>query len=226
MSFEDALALRDSRHPDLEDERYFFRDQGTVSTVLKLKEKGARQIGPEIIGEQVSLFFESQTREELEVEQDPEVLDKVKERENIIRQRDEMAREMSKRSRRMSRTERVAQNSKLPKVPEMPKLRPNGAEAELMFVSRSLRFPINRGPHQDNVIKAMTDKYGTPSIHIKNLSSRGGNHLLEWSFDASNARIQNSKGRSVRSRLPRRLAKYRVGPVICYRKDALSASVR
>ena len=85
-------------------------------------------------------------------------------------------------------------------VPEMPKLRPNGAEAELMFVSRSLRFPINRGPHQDNVIKAMTDKYGTPSIHIKNLSSREETTYLNG-LSMFPMPYSKQQGRSVRSRL-------------------------
>jgi hypothetical protein len=76
----------------------------------------------------------------------------------------------------------------------MPKLRPEGAKAELLIISRRLLFTKNHEPHQDNVLEAMNKKYGVPSIHLEDLSSAGGKHQLEWVFDGSNERIKGGEG--------------------------------
>jgi len=193
MSFEDALAHIEAKHPDLGSEGAIATDLGTTSIVKKFTEKGAKKLGSDVFGEQITLYFESQTPEEMQVEQSPEVMARIKEREAVEAKRAEMTEEHNKSLSSLRRGQN-APPLKLPDVPDMPRLRPDGAEAELIIASRRLMFASNRGPHQDNVIDALSEKYGKPSIYLKDLGSTGGRHHLFWLFDADNNRIEDAAG--------------------------------
>jgi len=189
MTYEEALRHHESKHQDLGHEINFIKDRGTAAIVSKLTEKNAKRYGPDVLGEQLTLIFESQTNEEMQVDQDPKVLAKIEQRQKILDQRAEMMAQQN-RSRRRDRSSQT----QLPDVPEMPKLRPSGAEARLMVISRKVLFANNTAPHQDKIIEAMSNKYGKPSLHIKDLSSMGGRYSLAWIFDASNNRIDDAQG--------------------------------
>jgi len=194
MSYEDALNLREAKHSDLEQEGAVATDLGTTSIISRLTEKGAKKLGSDVYGEQITLFFESQTPEEMDVKQRPEVLARQKKREDVLAKRAEMMDEYNKSLRSRRRGQPAPAPPTLPDVPDAPALRPRGADSELIIASRRLTFSNNRGPHQDNVIDAMTKKYGEPSIHVKELSSAGGRHLLAWVFDAKGDRIPDAEG--------------------------------
>ena len=82
------------------------------------------------------------------------------------------------------------------KFPKCPKLRPPGAESELLVISRQIQYASRQGPHPDNVIEAMTKKYGTPNILLKKPGSSGELSLLGWVFDASGKFVENAEGSS------------------------------
>ncbi len=192
-TYEDATAYRKAKHADLEPTVNTVQDDGAVSIVYQLKENGGKNYGGTFIGEQITLGFESQTREEMDVEQTPETMAQIKEREAIIEKRSQaqqaMARTPRSRSRRMPATS--AEQDSLPAIPPMPTLRPEGADAQLMFISRRVQFPTNQAPYKNNVLKALVAKYGEPSIQIQ---PRPDRIKLAWIFDASGQRITKAKG--------------------------------
>ena len=198
MTYEEVLDYLESEHPDLEKELKTVNDQGTQSIVLGLTQKNAKKLGPTVFEEQITLVFESFTPEEMEVEQDPEVLKAIEERDKIIKQRDEMIvqQRVASRSRTRSRNMEPSENSQdpLPEIPEMPKLRPPGAEAELVVISRQIQYGNRQGPHPENVINALAGKYGTPSVRIEKQAGVGDNYLLGWIYDASGNFVTNGEG--------------------------------
>lgn len=195
MSYEDALDYLKTNHPDLDQTLKFITDAGTRSLVLNMSENTARKVGPAVFGEQLTLVFESQTPDEMDVEQDPEVLAAIEERERIIEQRNEML--AQQRSLRRSRTRSNVQaevQAPLPEIPDRPELRPAGAEAELVVISRQIQYGNRQGPHPDNVLGAMTDKYGRPSIQIKKSAPGGEKYLIGWVYDAAGDFVPEAEG--------------------------------
>ncbi len=66
MKYADALSYLKSKHTDLEHSVNILTYEGAVSIVCKLIEKGAKKVGSDVFGEQITLAFESQTNEEME----------------------------------------------------------------------------------------------------------------------------------------------------------------
>ncbi len=192
-TFENTREYWRNDHNDLEPSLFTVRDEGTTSIVYKLKEKGARRFGSDVFGEQIALGFQSQTPEEMKVEQDPAVLAKIKQREEIIQQRNEMQRN---RISRIRQRRNPGRNSDLPQqdypeIPPMPELRPEGADAELLFVSRLIKFGSSRGPHPDTLIQVLTKKYGRPSI---NTGADQRRIKLAWIHDIAGNLISDATG--------------------------------
>jgi hypothetical protein len=183
MTYEEALDYLD-KHPDFEKTVSFVKDLGSTSIVIKLVANNAKKIGPEVFGEQMTLLFESQTPDEMNVEQDPEVLAAIEKRKKIIEQRDEMIQQQNAQ-RRTRRGEDAPSQLQLPEIPDMPKLRPAGAEAQLVVISRQIQYGNRQGPHPDKVINALSKKYGTPSVKIERQAGVANTYLLGWIFDAS-----------------------------------------
>ncbi len=195
MTYEQALAFHEAEHADLESKLRTVQDQGTTSILYHLTEKGARRMGSDVFGEQVTLGFESQTREQMQVEQDPEVLAQIEQRKAILEQRAQMqqsARAARRRDgRRATSTADTESEDAIPEMPPMPKLRPEGADAELLFISRQVRFLNHQMPSRDNIIQALSAKYGPPSIRVE---PRADRVLLGWVFDAAARRISDARG--------------------------------
>ena len=199
MTYEDTRDFREKRHPDLAAKLHFVRDAGTISIVNELAESGARKLGSSVRGEQLTLIFESETPEQRKVEQTPETLAKIAEREKLLKEREALRKQQrnergtSRRGRgRAARMGRL--DSELPEIPPKPELRPAGADAELLVISRQIHFAKNAAPHKDNVIAAMSEKYGTPSVRVEKLGSNGGQILLGWTFDKDDQRIEDANG--------------------------------
>lgn len=204
MSYEDALAYLKSAHPDLAHEWRAIVDEGSTTIVEQLTQKDAQKLGPTIThGEQLSLLFETQTPQQMRVEQDPAVLKRRADIEQMEKQRAEQQRrqreEQRTKLRSMSRQERaeyrLAQRqahaeAAPPPLPEKPALRPSGADAELLVIGRLMTFSGNQRPHEAKVTRALTDKYGTPSARV----DQGPRRFLEWVFDREGRRIASAKG--------------------------------
>ncbi len=192
MTYEEALDYLE-KHPDFEKTVSFVKDQGTSSIVIKLIANNAKKIGPEVFGEQITLLFESQTNEDMEVEQDPKVLAAIEKRDKIIEKRNEMIQQQHARTDRR-RGANTASQLQLPEIPEMPKLRPLGAEAQLLVISRQIQYGNRQGPHPDNVIGALSKKYGSPSVKIERQAGVANTYLLGWIFDASGNFLSDAAG--------------------------------
>lgn len=67
-----------------------------------------------------------------------------------------------------------------------PDSRPQGADAELLVIYRTLTFPNDARPNVDNVTAALIKKYGEPSIRTSDRRE------LEWVFDPEGKRIANA----------------------------------
>lgn len=63
------------------------------------------------------------------------------------------------------------------------KSRPEGADAQLLVIYRTVTFPNNARPNVDKVTAALIKKYGEPSIRTDDRQA------LEWAFDADGHRI-------------------------------------
>lgn len=63
------------------------------------------------------------------------------------------------------------------------KSRPQGADAALLVIYRTVTFPSNARPNVDKVTAALIKKYGEPSIRTED------RRALEWAFDADGHRI-------------------------------------
>lgn len=202
MSYEDALAHLEAEHPEFGHEWRVLSDPGSTTIVQQLQRKDSETVGPNIThGEQMILLFEAQTPEEMEVEQNPEVLARRAEIERLRAERAEVRRQQ--RTERMSRSSQrtrletngssapaAAAQEELPPIPEMPPLRPSGAEGELLVIVRALTFSGNGRPHQAGVTDALVEKYGTPSARI----DQGPVRTLQWVFDAAGERIVDAAG--------------------------------
>lgn len=195
MTYEETLDYLKANHADLAQTLNFVKDTGTTSIILKMAESTAKKVGPAVYGEQLTLVFESQTPDEMEVEQDPAVLDAIEERKKIIEQRQELA--AQQRSARRTRTRGTNPEPQspvqLPQIPEMPMLRPTGADAELVVISRQIQYGNRQGPHPDNVLGAMGNKYGRPSIRIKKSGSTREQYLVGWVYDAAGEFVPDAK---------------------------------
>ena len=67
-----------------------------------------------------------------------------------------------------------------------PDSRPQGADAELLVIYRTLTFPNDARPNVDNVTAALIEKYGQPSIRTDD------RRALEWVFDPEGNRIADA----------------------------------
>jgi len=148
----------------------------------------------------MTLVFEAQSPEEMEVEQDPQVLARRAEIERLKAERAETLRqrrqERISRSRSRSRVS-AGQSSpaaetenELPPIPEMPALRPSGAEGELLVIVRAMTFSGSGRPHEAGVTDALVEKYGAPSARV----DQGPVRTLQWVFDAGGEKIADAAG--------------------------------
>lgn len=192
MTYEQALAYL-QKHLEFQPSVSFVKDLGSTSIVIKLIANNAKKIGPEVFGEQMTLLFESQTPEDMKVEQDPEVLAAIEKRNKIIEKRNEMIQQQNTQ-RRTRRGEDTPSQLQLPEIPEEPKLRPAGAEAQLVVISRQIQYGNRQGPHPDKVINALTKKYGSPSVKIERQAGVANTYLLGWTFDASGNFLSDAAG--------------------------------
>jgi hypothetical protein len=185
ITYEEALDYLKANHPDLDQTLRYVTDAGTRSLILNMTENRARKVGPAVFGEQLTLVFESQTPDEMEVEQTPEILAAIEERERIMQERNEMLAQQRSARRTRDRNAQPEVQSPLPEIPDQPELRPAGAEAELVVISRQIQYGNRQGPHPDNVLGAMSNKYSRPSIQIKKPGSAGEQYLVGWVYDAA-----------------------------------------
>jgi hypothetical protein len=66
MKYVDALSYLKSKHTDLEHSVNILTYEGAVSIVCRLIEKGAKKVGSDVFGEQLTLAFESQTNKKMD----------------------------------------------------------------------------------------------------------------------------------------------------------------
>ncbi|MHA7816570.1 MAG: hypothetical protein ACX93N_08850 [Pseudohaliea sp.] len=207
MSYEDALARID-REPEMTHEWRMIstaNGKGTLSLVqvveLKAGKDGSRP------AESLSLQFEAQSPAEMAVAQDPAVLARREEIDTLARERAQQERAIREEYRAASRRtgsrngqqelaarraslaqERQEKLDALPAIPDKPPLRPDGADAELVFIGRELTFPRGARPHIDKVTDALVSKYGPPSVRTDNRLA------LQWAFTAEGERIADAAG--------------------------------
>lgn len=201
MTYEEALEYLKEEHPEFAHEWRVLADAGSTTIVEQLLQKDAETIGPNIVaGQQMTLVFEAQSPEEMEVAQDPQVLERRKEIERLKEERAKTLRQ--RRQERMARSRSRSRDSAgqavsaagtendLPPIPEMPALRPSGAEGELLVIVRAMTFSGSGRPHEAAVTDALVEKYGAPSARV----DQGPLRTLQWVFDAEGDRIADATG--------------------------------
>jgi len=199
MPFEAVLARLSGPDSGFEREHRAIVDDGSSSIVLQLEGTDSKTLGPNLsAGQRLSLLFEAQTREEMEVAQDPEVLARRAEIEAMREERAEARRQArQQRTARMRRTGNRAATAapdesgeSLAPIPEMPSLRPRGADAELLVIARKLAFARNGRPHESTLTTALVEKYGPPSVRL----DQGSVRTLQWVFDPDGKRLADAAG--------------------------------
>lgn len=188
MTYEAAVAHMKTEHADLKNELRMIVDPGSTSLVLHLESSQLKVGEP---GQQIDMVFAAQTPDEMEVEQDPDVLARREEINKMQEARAEKLQQMRQARANRRRTASASNSAKpedLPPIPEMPGLRPPGADAELLAVHRKVVFAQGARPHEQNVMNALVQKYGAPSVRI----DQGTTRKLQWAFDAQGKRIADA----------------------------------
>jgi len=187
MSYEQALAHMKAEHDDLKNELRMIVDPGSTSIVQHLTRKNKK-----LPAHEITLLFEAQTPAEMEVEQDPAVLARREEVKQMQAERSKKLRDLRRarfsRRRDGQNPDRSPRAEDLPPLPEMPSLRPRGADAELLVIHRKVAFPRNQRPHEQNVMQALIEKYGQPSAR----KDVGPQRKIQWAFDPDGNRISDA----------------------------------